>query len=176
MFQEFIALNGRGAGGVRVQRGDSVSVTCQYNTEQRNTPVPGGDKATDEMCVGYFAFYPRAPSVGACLSYNHSRTEASAYCPPLQPDVRFPLRGYVPRPMPSACVASPVNTTRSYLPQRRKLSLNATRDEVAEAFNVSRYDHAIWLDEPARRYRLWWAIDSVAGTISLAAEVATAGW
>ncbi len=232
MFQEFVYLDHGGnvsvaantttassrtaADGLRLLPNDSVRITCVYNTEARAEAVRGGEDAAQEMCVGYFPYYPRLPSLGACLSYNHTANgksffleflalsacrnvscvhigaDATAYCPP-HPDTRFVDSPYRPLPESPVCVPSPLNSTRSHIarfvssflapqPGLTGLALHAAPeanisvDSTSIGFNRSRYSHNAWLDEPTRRYKLWWSVDRLQHTISFAAEVATTGW
>lgn len=44
---------------VHVKPGQSIDVTCIFNTEDRDGPTPGGIGTRQEMCLGFFAYYPR---------------------------------------------------------------------------------------------------------------------
>ena len=43
---------------IEFQRGDEVKVTCGFKTKDRQTTTFKGDGTADEMCFGFFTFYP----------------------------------------------------------------------------------------------------------------------
>ena len=43
---------------IEFQRGDEIKVTCGFKTKDRPTTTFKGDGTADEMCYGFFTFYP----------------------------------------------------------------------------------------------------------------------
>eukprot|EP00735_Rhodelphis_limneticus_P013920 TRINITY_DN7885_c0_g1::TRINITY_DN7885_c0_g1_i1::g.23751::m.23751 TRINITY_DN7885_c0_g1::TRINITY_DN7885_c0_g1_i1::g.23751 ORF type:complete len:1216 (-),score=353.74,sp/Q9CXI3/MOXD1_MOUSE/32.74/9e-78,sp/Q9CXI3/MOXD1_MOUSE/33.91/3e-41,sp/Q9CXI3/MOXD1_MOUSE/32.85/2e-12,Cu2_monoox_C/PF03712.10/4e-28,Cu2_monoox_C/PF03712.10/4.2e-34,DOMON/PF03351.12/3.4e-28,DOMON/PF03351.12/1.3e-27,Cu2_monooxygen/PF01082.15/2.3e-26,Cu2_monooxygen/PF01082.15/7.2e-27,SapA/PF02199.10/3.3,SapA/PF02199.10/37 TRINITY_DN7885_ len=61
-FQEFHGLTPERV----LQPGDSIAVTCNYNTMDRSSVTVGGLATEDEMCLTYFMYYPKQ-AMGYCL-------------------------------------------------------------------------------------------------------------
>ncbi|RDD36647.1 DBH-like monooxygenase protein 1-like protein [Trichoplax sp. H2] len=64
-YQEIVYLKNN----VIVSPGDSLALTCTYQTKSRPNVTVGGQATTDEMCLNYLFYYPRAP-LAACFSYT----------------------------------------------------------------------------------------------------------
>uniref|UniRef100_A0A2P2IGG7 DBH-like monooxygenase protein 1 n=2 Tax=Hirondellea gigas TaxID=1518452 RepID=A0A2P2IGG7_9CRUS len=47
--------------------GDTMIVTCSYNTSHKVLPSFGGLRTTEEMCLAFMVYYPRA-EIWACMS------------------------------------------------------------------------------------------------------------
>lgn len=42
-------------------QGDHLVTTCEYSTTDNSNVTVGGESITDEMCVNYVHYYPKAP-------------------------------------------------------------------------------------------------------------------
>jgi hypothetical protein len=38
--------------------GDAFITECHYNTQDKTTPTVFGESTSEEMCMGFFAYYP----------------------------------------------------------------------------------------------------------------------
>ena len=56
--------------------GDWVSTTCTYNTEARAGTTAFGQATSDEMCIGFILYYPRA------TAYKKQQTDLAHYGSP----------------------------------------------------------------------------------------------
>ncbi|XP_019853652.1 PREDICTED: DBH-like monooxygenase protein 2 homolog [Amphimedon queenslandica] len=53
-FQEGVHIN-----EVVIRPGDTIMLTCTYNSENRNTVTLGGESTHEEMCLSFLNYYPR---------------------------------------------------------------------------------------------------------------------
>ena len=52
----------------RIKKGDTLKVTCHYDTMKRGDEITIGGEASDqEMCLGFLVYYPRIETFPACL-------------------------------------------------------------------------------------------------------------
>lgn len=54
---------------IKLLPGDKLITTCEYDTSEDTSPVPGGQSSADEMCFAWVDYYP-ANSILACTQYN----------------------------------------------------------------------------------------------------------
>ena len=51
---------------IEVKPGDDIQVKCTYDSTQKNTTTYYGEATSDEMCFGFFAYYPLVENLGYC--------------------------------------------------------------------------------------------------------------
>ncbi|EDV25403.1 uncharacterized protein TRIADDRAFT_55464 [Trichoplax adhaerens] len=55
---------------IKIMPGDQLTTICGYNTEGRKKVTVGGIGTKDEMCLGFFLYYPKQ-EMSVCLSYEN---------------------------------------------------------------------------------------------------------
>ena len=55
---------------LRFQVGDTLHITCDYKSTNKDKYTYYGDGASDEMCFGFIIYYPVVPALKYCLSYD----------------------------------------------------------------------------------------------------------
>ena len=64
--------------GFTLMRGDLLKLTCVYDTTSTTGTVYGGEKTEEEMCLYFFAYYPKLPvNVDFILTFS---ANGQTYC------------------------------------------------------------------------------------------------
>jgi len=146
--------------------GDVVSLTCDYDTSDRNWTTSFGLSTHEEMCAAYLFYYPKTSSPELCIYGNFTGlnwtgpwNSTAVYCgldnfiTDWQPPTYAPYQ-------PPACTRVP--------PPIESPKLNKWA-------NLSQYERSEYLDDD-NKYKLYWTADRENQEIHAAVEVETAGW
>jgi hypothetical protein len=61
---------------VEFRPGDTLQIKCVYNSEGQSDITRYGDGMSEEMCYGFFTYYPISDSFHTCVAYG-----TGPYCP-----------------------------------------------------------------------------------------------
>lgn len=157
--------------------GDAFITECHYNTESKTTPTRFGESTSEEMCMGFFAYYPATTlAAGArCMSGDYTDLGVG-YVSDWTGPTSNSRAEQIPYP--------PVITTPYIAPACTKKTtpacLSAPRTVHSSFFNPSCYAHSAVLDS-ASNYTLYWDISADSSLINMAVTVNNAalentGW
>jgi hypothetical protein len=152
---------------VKILPGDYVRLQCTYNSLSRNVGTPLGLSTSEEMCIAYFIYYPKLPTVNSFYGnfVNSPTMQKMAFCgsdlgfpmlniPPLSDMVR-----YVPPPCPYVA------------PELSRMTPTLRKDMI----NPSDYEKSKFLDSD-NKMTLFWTVDRVNMVFHAAIQAKTPGW
>jgi len=163
--------------------GDSIDVRCTFNTENRNKTVTGGLSTSEEMCLGFFQYWP-ARDFHMCIMYDldkdgnitditpdgrkqtHCMTNDHVDGLKSRPVEAFNM-DYIPQPEIECDPVEPPQGENSVA-----LSHGFQNVEEVEDF-LATYEHSVQLHDT---FTLYYNDNEEDKTVDFAVDVATDGW